>query len=310
MGVTVIGTPYSNGLDLKLAELLNAERVEAFFKRFPDGEAYVRLDEGVVRGRVVVVVHTMYPDQDRRFVEALLLAEAAKGAGASRVVVVAPYLAYARQDKRFLPGEPISVKAVLASLAMAGADVLVTVDVHKPEELAWFHGVAINVYPARLYGEVVKKLCKSLSDLIVMAPDKGALWRAKAVASSIGVSYDYLEKVRDRVTGEVSYKPKTVDVEGKDVVLVDDMITTGGTIARAARILYEQGAKNIYALCSHAILLDGALQRIKEAGVREVIGTDTVKAPPGVKVVSVAQPIADVLRRLLELLGVGYGAST
>lgn len=288
------------GFAESLARSLGGELVAVESKVFPDGEAYVRVPRSV-KGSIAVVVETMYPEQNRRFLELLMLADALRGLGAAHVVAVTPYLAYARQDKRFLEGEPITVAALLRSLGAAGYEALVAVDVHKPESLAYFPGPSANVLPAKAFAEKLASTVKP-SETIVVAPDRGALARARALAELLGTDYDYLEKHRDRVTGEVTYKPKTVTVEGKTIVLVDDIISTGGTIAKSARILREQGARRILVVCSHALLVGNALEKIKSAGVEKLYAANTVQTPAEVEVVDVAPLVADKLRQLLETL--------
>jgi len=293
-GYTVAGFAES------LAKSLGGELVSVESKVFPDGEAYVRVPRSV-RGSVAVVVETMYPEQDRRFLELLMLADALRGLGAARVVAVTPYLAYARQDKRFLAGEPITIAALLRSLGAVGYEALVAVDVHKPESLAYFPGPSANVLPAQAFAEKLASIAKP-SDTVVIAPDRGALGRARALAELLGTDYDYLEKHRDKVTGEVTYKPKTVTVADKTIVLVDDIISTGGTIAKSARMLREQGAKKIVVACSHALLVGNAMEKIKGAGVEKLYAANTVPTPAEVEVVDVAPLVADKLKQLLETL--------
>ena len=282
----------------RLAEALDAPLVEVEHKVFPDGEVYVRIPEGL-GGRIAVVVQSMYPEQDRRFVEALLMIEAAKGVGAEHVILVAPYTAYARQDRRFRTGEPISIKAILHSFRAVGADAFITVDIHKPESLTYFGGPAYNIDPAPVFAEALR----GEQDIVVIAPDRGALRRAKSLAEQLRASYDYLEKHRDRVTGEITMKPKELDVKGKTVVLVDDIISTGGTIAKAAEILRSQGASRVIVAVSHALMVGNAAEKIAKAGVSRLIALDTVPPKPGVEVHSVAGLIADAVKKVAEEQG-------
>ncbi len=282
----------------RVAEALGAPLVEAEHKVFPDGEAYVRIPEPI-GGRVAVVVQSMYPEQDRRLVEAMLLVEAAKGLGAERVILVAPYTAYARQDRRFRTGEPISIKTVLQSLRVAGADAYITVDIHKPESLEYFQGPAVNIDPAPVFAEALR----GEENLVVIAPDRGALHRARSLASLLSTPYDHLEKFRDRVTGEITMKPKELDVSGKTVVLVDDIISTGGTIAKAAEILRSRGAKRVIVAVSHALMVGNAAEKIAKAGVDRLIALDTVPPRPGVEVRSAAKLIAEAVEKLAEEQG-------
>jgi ribose-phosphate pyrophosphokinase len=292
--VTVIATSSSLGLAAKLSRLLSRELLVAEEKVFPDGEKYLRIPKRLEGD--VLLVHSLHQPQDERFVQLLLAVDAAKGAGASRVIVVVPYFAYARQDKRFLEGEPVSVGALLKAVEAAGADALAVVDIHKPSSLdEWLRIPHFNVLPV---GELAGYFRGKLRDPVVLAPDKGALHRAQLAAQALGAEYDYLEKSRDRVTGEVKIAPKSVDVDGRDVLFIDDIISTGGTLVAAAKEVLALGAKRVYAACTHALLVSGALDKLYAAGIEEVVATDTVPSP--VSRVSVAEPVAEVVRKLLR----------
>ena len=288
----VVATPASNGIAARLSAKLNGKLVVLETKTFPDGESYVRVPEPL--DGTVVLVHSTHPPQDANFVKLLLAIDAVKGAGASEVVVVVPYLAYARQDKRFLEGEPVSVGVVLRSIEAVGASAFITVDVHAPRSLdEWLSIPHANAMPVP---ELANYFKEKLEDGVVLAPDKGALERAEAAARVLGLSYDYLEKRRDRVTGEVRALPKTLEVKGRPVLVIDDIISTGGTIALASRSALSQGAAKVYVACTHALLVSGALDKLYAAGVEEIAATDTV--PSSVSRVSAAASIVRALREL------------
>lgn len=292
--MTVIATSSSLGLAAKLSRLLSRELLVADEKVFPDGEKYLRIPRKLEGD--VILVHSLHQPQDERFLQLLLAVDAAKGAGASRLAVVVPYFAYARQDKRFLEGEPVSVGALLRAVEAAGADALVVVDIHKPSSLdEWLTIPHRNVLPIK---ELVGYFQGKLRDPIVLAPDKGAFHRAQLAAQSLGAECDYLEKSRDRVTGEVRIAPKSVNVDGKDVLFVDDIISTGGTLAAAAKEVLTLGARRVYAACTHALLVSSALDKLYAAGIEEVVATDTVPSP--VSKVSVAKSVAEATREVLS----------
>jgi len=292
----VVATSFSNGIAAKLAEKLGARLVRAEEKSFPDGESYLRIPEKL--GGTTLIVHSLYAPQDVAYMKLLMAVDAAKGAGADRVVVAIPYVAYARQDKRFLEGEPITVSIVLRGLETAGADALVTVDIHQPRSLdEWLSIPHVNVLPVK---ELADYFRVKLGQGVVLAPDKGALHRAEEAAKVLGLSYDYLEKTRDRVTGEVAISPKEIDVSGKNVLIIDDIISTGGTIALAARSMLKMGAANVYVACTHALLVKGALDRIYHEGVKEAAATDSVPSP--ISKVSVAEAILRGLQQIKEAI--------
>ncbi len=290
----VLGLTATNGIDRELAELLKAKHIVVEHKIFPDGESYIRIPEGIEHEHVVIVQST-YKPQDKHLIELLLTIEAAKDLGAQAITVIVPYLAYARQDKRFRTGEAISIKTVLRSIRCAGADVLLTVEIHKEHVLTYFTGTAINVSAMDALAEYFKD---KVDNPLILAPDIGALPRAKRFAKIIGGDYDYLEKTRDRITGEVKVKPKNISVKGRIVIIVDDIISTGKTMALAAKQALEHGAKEVYAACAHALFVDNAFERLMSAGIKEVIATNTVPVPDGVVSVSIAPYIAKTISEL------------
>ena len=291
--MTVIATYSSLGLAAKIAKVLADDVVLIEEKVFPDGERYVRVPQRLSGD--IVLVHSTHPPQDSRIIELLLTIDALKGAGAERLIVVVPYLAYARQDKRFMEGEPISIGVLLRSIEVAGADVFLTVDIHRPGSLdEWLRIPHLNVLPVAQLAEYFRD---RLREPLVLAPDKGALYRARIAAQILGADYDYLEKRRDRITGEVKVLPKSLNVKERDVLIIDDIVSTGGTLARAAESIVAVGGSRVYAACTHALLVSGALDRVYQAGIEEIVATDTVPSP--VSRVSVAEPVA---RALMELL--------
>jgi len=286
--------PASIELGKKLAETLGAESVPVESKSFPDGESYVRI-AGNVSGDNIVVVQSTYPPQDRHLVQLLQLIDTARDLEASKLVAVVPYLAYSRQDKRFRSGEAVTVKTVVKLLEAAGVDSLITVDVHSDKILELFKIRALNVSAMSAIGEYFSNL--GMREPYVFAPDAGALDRAKIVAEHLDAEYSFFRKQRDRTTGAIKTEVKDVSVKDRDTIIVDDIISTGSTIANAASILHQQGAKGIYVACTHPLLLAGAKEKIMSAGADEIVGTDCVSSD--VSRVSVASIIAESLRKIL-----------
>jgi len=284
--------PASTQLGEKIADLLGIERVPVTFKTFPDGENYVRLED-TVQNKEAVIVQTTSPPQDSRLIQLALIADAAKKNGARKVTAVVPYLAYARQDKVFLQGETASIEFVARMLKTAGVDRLITVNVHQERVLEKFPFSAKTISSISSLAEYFKQ--KGLEKAFALAPDKGAMHIAEEAKKILGGECGYLEKQRDRYTGQISVEKKTLDVKRKTAIIFDDIISTGGTIVAAAKILKELGAGKIYAACAHPLLIGDAEKRILEAGVEEVVGTDSV--PCHVSKVSLAPLIANELAR-------------
>lgn len=287
----IIAGPASRELGEKIAAFLGAETVPLVSKTYPDGESYVRL-EGSVKNEEVVIIQTTSPPQDTRLIQLALIVDAAKRHVAKKVTTVVPYLAYARQDKIFLPGEAVSIDAIAQMLKAVGVDSLITVNVHQEKVLNRFPFQAKNVSAIPLLAEYFKQ--KGFAKAFALAPDMGAIYIAEEAKKVLGGECGYLEKHRDRFTGQISVEKKTFDVKGKTVIIFDDIISTGGTIVAAAKILKELGAGKVFAACAHPLLIGDAEKRILEAGVEEIVGTDSI--PSHVSKVSLAPLIAKHLK--------------
>lgn len=261
----VVAGSASEPFATRLAAELGSALLPREMKRFPDGEGYVRL-LGEVKGRDVVVTQSTAPDAN--LVELLLWLDAAREAGARTVAAAIPYLGYARQDRVFQPGEAVSSRAAARAIA-AACDRVVTVDPHKEEILQFFGGKAASV-------SAVPMLAAQLGAWgvdAILAPDKGARDRAAVAAKRLKVPVDHLEKVRLSAT-EVRMAPKDLDVRGKRVAIVDDLIASGGTMLTAARQLKAQGATAVYAAATHGLFTGNALPTLL-TGIDRVLVTDT-----------------------------------
>ncbi|MCE4621655.1 MAG: ribose-phosphate diphosphokinase [Desulfurococcales archaeon] len=266
-------------------------------KIFPDGESYIRLPSEVLDENVVVLVYSMVPPQDKSIFEILLSVDALKSKSIDKVVLVAPYMAYSRQDREFLENEGVSIRTLLRTLRLIGVDSLYTIEIHKRESLRYFGEKAYSISPYRF----MAKRLRLPNEILVLAPDLGAVERAKEFAQAINASYDYLVKKRDPITGDITLEPKRVSVEGEEVVIVDDIISTGGTIAKAARMLLDQGAKSIRVVAAHALMVGNALEKIENAGVSRVYAANTLpKIESGlIEYIDVAPIVANALRSTL-----------
>ncbi len=275
----------------KIAELTKIKKVPVTHKTFPDGESYIRL-EGNVQNEHVVIVQTTSTAQDARIIQLAFMADAAKRNGASKVTAAVPYLAYARQDKMFLEGEGISVETIARMLQAAGVDALVTVNIHAENTLKKFPFPAKTLSAIPLLAEYfVQKGCRKA---FALAPDKGAMYIAEQARAVLGGEAGHLDKQRDRHTGQTTQTAEGLNVKGRTVIIFDDIISTGGTIVGAAKILREYGAAKIFTACVHPVLAGDAEKRILDAGVEEIVGTDSV--PSHVSKVSLAPLIAKALK--------------
>ncbi len=294
--VLIVGGPAANGVDKKLAEITQYRQVKIVHKVFPDGESYVRYPVPV-KDEDVVIVQSLYAPQDKHFLELLLMIDAALDLGAERVIAVVPYLAYSRQDRMFLEGEAVSVRTILKTLKNLGTYAFITVDIHKEYSLKHFGERAYNVTAMEEIAKHIREKFPNLKNPLVLSPDKGAIIHASRVAKVLNTEYDYLEKERDRVTGEIRVKPKEISVNDRDVIIVDDIISTGGTIALVATSILKQGARRVIVGCTHPLLIGNAREKLRKAGVSYLVATDTI--PSEYSKVSVAPVIAKLLKELL-----------
>lgn len=269
----IIVGPASEELAIRTAELSNCEKVQVINKRFPDGEIYVRIN-GNIKDDTVAIIQTTSPPQNYNLLQLAFIANAAKLAGAKKVLGITPYLAYARQDKMFLSGENISVDTIARILKVSGIDELITINVHQEAVLKRFSFNAKTLSAIPLLSQYFKKI--GYKGAFALAPDKGAIYIAEQAKKVLSGECGYLEKQRDRYTGELSVSKKSFNVKGKTAIIFDDIISTGGTIVKATKILLELGAAKVFAACVHPILIGDAEKRILNAGVEDIIGTDSV----------------------------------
>jgi ribose-phosphate pyrophosphokinase len=222
-----------------------------------------------------------------------MMIDAVKRMGAEKIVVVIPYLAYARQDKIFRPGESKFANIVLYLIDSMRIDELYVVDVHSPNILEEVQCKWINIDSMKILADYIKSL--DVKNIVVVAPDKGAVERSKAFAKHFGdnVPVDYFEKIRDVKTGEITMSGK-LSLKNKDVVVSDDIIATGGTMANAIKLSKESGANRVFAVATHALLLQNAKFRIIKAGADAIIGTDSIDNEASK--VSLSKAIVDYLK--------------
>jgi len=297
--IVIVG-PSSQILGIKIAQELGVESLNTESKKFPDGENYIRINienETLIAGKEVIIVQSTGPsasaDQNGRLMELFMMIDSVKRMGAKKIIVVVPYIAYARQDKIFRPGESQFGHAIIYIINYFGIDEFYAVDVHAPIMLNECSCKAINIDSMKLLADYVKS--KGAKDIVVVSPDKGAIERSMAFAKHFGenIPVELLEKERDVKTGEIDMSGK-LNLKDKDVVIADDIIATGGTMATAIKIAKESGARKVFAVATHALLLGQAKFRIIKAGADEIIGTDSIDNEASK--VSLAKIIADYIK--------------
>ena len=286
----VIPGPASQELGRKIADILKMRVVPTEFKRFPDGESRVRFTESV-EGEDVVIVQTTSPPQNENLIQLFIMVDNARDLKAKSVTAVVPYFAYARQDKRFRQGEPFSVKTIMTLLETCGVGRIITVNSHNPKILRTFKIRIDDLSAISLLAEYFKK--QDFKKAFSLSLGKKAVDMAMQADNVLGGGYGYISTRRDRISGEVTIEKKTLPVKNRDVVVFDDIISSGGTMVKAVRWVRKQGARRVYAACVHPLLIGDAKDRILESCADSIIGTDCV--PSTFSVVSVAPLIARAL---------------
>ncbi|SEO55834.1 ribose-phosphate pyrophosphokinase [Halogranum amylolyticum] len=276
----------SQALAATLADVAGEPLATVDYRTFPDGERLLTADALAEETpeRAIIVASTTTSDAH---VELLQLQDAAREAGVDEVVTVIPYMGYARQDSAFKPGQPVSARAVARAVS-SGTDRVLLVNPHE-ETIAEFFDVpceTIDAAPA-----LADPLPAALADPLFLSPDSGAIDLAETVRDAYGTGdVDYFEKERDYDTGDVEIRPSDATVEGRDVVLVDDIVATGSTMSESIGVLHDRGVGSVYVTCVHPLLAANARTKLAAAGVEAIYGTDTIERD--VSAVSVADALA------------------
>ncbi len=244
---------------------------------FPDGETFVKIDENI-RGRDVFIVQPTCPPTNQNLMELLIMVDAAKRASAARITAVLPFFGYARQDRKDQPRVPITAKLVANLLTAAGIDRVVAMDLHAQQVAGFFDIPVDHLYAAPV---IIRHLrSRKFENPVVVSPDVGGLKMASAYAQAMDASLAIVAKRRISPT-EIEAQNVIGEVEGREVIIVDDLTETAGTLCSAAKILKERGAKAIIACVSHAVLSDLAIERLKKSEIAELITTNSVPVRSG-----------------------------
>jgi ribose-phosphate pyrophosphokinase len=289
----VAAGPASSDIAQGLASKLGAKVARIENTDFPDGESKVRiLDES--RNKSVALVQSLYPPQDKHLLQLLLIAHKLSEDGAD-VNAVVPYLAYARQDRDFLKGEVVSLGVISHLLRSVGVRRLVTVDIHSAQGLGLFSIPAYSCSAIPLLAEYANSTY-GLKNPIAVSPDFGSSSRVEAFAAVIKSEYVSFKKTRNRQTGEIVTEEQKLNLSGRDAVIIDDMISTGGSVAKCAQLLKKYGATRVIATCTHALMIGGAVDRMINSGVDEIVSSNTV--PSKFSKVDVAPLLAAYIQTL------------
>jgi len=282
-----------------MAELLGCKLGKSSVSHFSDGEIQIHIEESVRGSEVYVVQSTSYPVNDN-ILELLIMIDALKRASAGIINVVIPYYGYGRQDRKARSREPITAKLVANLLEKTGADRILTMDLHTSQIQGFFDIPVEHLYGVPILGQYFQE--KELEDIVIVAPHNGSIGRARKVANLLHAPIALIDKRRFE---ENAFETTSVvgNVEGKNAIIIDDLIDTGDTIVLAAKTLAENGAKAIYAGCTHPVFTDKAIEKIEASPIKELVVTNTIELPSEkeiskIKTISVAPLLVEAIDRI------------
>lgn len=289
-------------LATEVGRLLNINVTDVTSKRFKDNEIFIEINENV-RGRDVFVVQsTSYPANDH-LMELLITIDALKRASARRITAVLPYYGYARQDRKTAARTPISAKLVADLITTAGANRVLTLDLHAGQIQGFFNIPTDNLFAAPVFAVDIADRCKKNTDLLVVSPDVGGVVRARHLAERIGTGIAIIDKRRPEA-GKSEVMNIIGEVKAKKCILIDDIVDSGGTLCNAATALLDAGAAEVSAYITHGVLSNGAYKKIKESSLTELIITDSIQATndilntSNIRILSIAPLVAEAIRRV------------
>ncbi len=269
---------------------------DALVSRFSDGEVRVKINENV-RGKDVFVIQPTCPPANDNLMELLIMIDALKRASAKRITAVIPYYGYARQDRKDQPRVPITAKLVANLLTVAGANRVLTMDLHAGQIQGFFDIPVDNLYAINVFISFLKEM--NISDLTIVSPDVGGIKMARAYAKKMGAGLAIVDK--RRVSPDQAEAMNILgEVKGRNLVIIDDIIATGGSLIEAVNALKKAGAKDIYAMVTHGVLAGNALEKIENSSLKMLFVSDTIpqREHPKIKVISVASLLAEAIKRI------------
>lgn len=294
-------------LAASIANHLDTRLCDSTINRFSDGEIQVRIGETVRGSNVFLVQPICHPVNDN-LMELLIMIDAVRRASAEHIAAVIPYYGYARQDRKLQPRDPITAKLLANLITAAGADRVLTIDLHAGQIQGFFDIPVDNLFGIPILAQYCNSQGINGADAVVVSPDVGGVARARTLAERLNTSFAIIDKRRPRPN--VAEVLNIIgDVKDKRAIIIDDMIDTAGTVAEGAKALIQRGATKVYACCTHPVLSGPAISRLQEAPIEQVIVTDTIPLPPEkqipkIKILSISGLLAEAIKRIYEQLSV------
>jgi len=299
----------NKNLSSKIAKYLKEKLVNSNIRKFKDGEIYVEINENI-RGNNIFFIQSVSSPANDNLMEMLLCIDALKRSSAKNITAVIPYFGYARQDRKVVPRTSISAKLVSNLITQAGADRVVTVDLHAGQIQGFFDIPVDNLFTTPLFARHIKKKIKS-KNIICVAPDVGGVERSRALGRILNVGLAIVDKRRPK-PGQSQVMNVIGDVKGKICIIVDDIIDSGGTIVNAAKALKQRGAKDVYVYISHGVLSGDAVKSIKNSPIKKLVITDTinnenkVRSTKNIEILSISNLMGEAIRRISNSTSVSF----
>ena len=288
-------------LSKDIAKFLKSKLVHSSIRNFADGEIYIELNENI-RGNSIFIIQSVSSPANDNLMELLLSIDALKRSSAKNITAVIPYFGYARQDRKVVPRTSISAKLVSNLITKAGADRVVTVDLHSGQIQGFFDIPVDNLFATPIFARHIKRKIKS-KNLICVAPDVGGTARARALGKMLNIDLAIVDKRRPK-PGKSEVMNVIGNVNNKTCIIVDDIIDSGGTIVNAAKVLKQKGAKDVHVYCTHGVLSGNAVEKIKNSKIRNLVITDTidntnkVKKANNIEILTISHLIGEAIKRI------------
>ena len=288
-------------LSKNIAKYLKSKLVNSSIRKFADGEIYIEINENI-RGNSIFIIQSISSPANDNLMELLLCIDALKRSSAKNITAVIPYFGYARQDRKVVPRTSISAKLVSNLITKAGADRVVTLDLHSGQIQGFFDIPVDNLYATPIFARHIKKKIKT-NNLICVAPDVGGTARARALGKMLNIDLAIIDKRRPK-PGKSEVMNVIGKVNNKTCIIVDDIIDSGGTIVNAAKALKNNGAKDVHVYCSHGVLSGNAVEKIKNSKVKNLVITDTidniskVKKAKNIEILTISHLVGEAIKRI------------